>query len=219
MYTKWLPLINKHKIVLASSSPQRKNLLENLGLKFEVIPSNFPEDLEKTFPIDYVKLTSEKKFESFLIENPNLNFNILITADTIVEHKGFILEKPKTDQDVYNWFHGYSNNKVTCYTSVVFGFIKKNENSQLNECYKYKQFISQTDVYFDEINDEIINDYIQTEQHLNKAGGFSIQGLAKTFIKKIDGCYENVIGFPVGEFIRNFLEVLKQVYGEEGWKE
>ncbi len=218
MYNKWLPFINKHKIILASGSPQRKSLLESLGFIFEVIPSNFPENLEKTNSKDYVKLTSEKKFESFLSDNPNLELNLLISADTIVEHNGLILEKPLCDQEIYDWFGKYSNNKVTCYTSVVYGFIKKNEMNK-NECFNYHQFISQTDVYFDELSEELISDYVETKQHYGKAGGFAIQGLAKTFIKKLDGSYENVIGFPIGEFTRSFLKVLVEIYGPNGWKE
>jgi septum formation protein len=135
----------------------------------------------------------------------------LITADTIIEHNGVILEKPECEKDVYKWFHKYSNDKVLCYTSVVIAILK---DSQIFT----RQFTTQTDVYFDYLDDDLISDYIKTEQYIGKAGGFSIQGLAKTFIKKIDGCYDNVVGFPVNEFIKNLISLLKEVYGEEGWK-
>jgi septum formation protein len=211
MYTRWLPLLNKSKIILASGSAQRKKILSDLGFTFEINPSDFPENLEKTTPKEYVKHTSEKKFEHFLEKNKNLSFDILITADTIIEHNGVILEKPECEKDVYEWFHKYSNDKVLCYTSVVIAILKDSKVFS-------RQFTTQTDVYFDYLDDDLISDYIKTEQYIGKAGGFSIQGLAKTFIKKIDGCYDNVVGFPVNEFIKNLISLLKEVYGEEGWK-
>jgi septum formation protein len=211
MYTRWLPLLNKSKIILASGSAQRQKFLSELGFIFEINPSDFPENLEKTNPKDYVKQTSEKKFEYFIEKNKELSFDILITADTIIEHNGIILEKPQDEKDVNEWLQKYSNDKVVCYTSVVVGVIRDGK-------VKSRQFISQTDVYFDDLDSEIISDYIKTGQYIGKAGGFSIQGLAKTFIKKIDGCYDNVVGFPVNDFIKNLLILLKEVYGQDGWK-
>jgi septum formation protein len=211
MFTRWLPLLNKSKIILASGSAQRQKILSELGFIFEINPSDFPENLGKTNPKDYVKQTSEKKFEYFIEKNKDLSFDILITADTIIEHNGIILEKPQDEKDVNEWFQKYSNDKVVCYTSVVVGVIRDGK-------VKSRQFINQTDVYFDDLDSEIISDYIKTGQYIGKAGGFSIQGLAKTFIKKIDGCYDNVVGFPVNDFIKNLLIVLKEVYGQDGWK-
>jgi septum formation protein len=211
MYTRWLPLLNKSKIILASGSAQRQKFLSELGFIFEINPSDFPENLEKTNPKDYVKQTSEKKFEYFIEKNKELSFDILITADTIIEHNGIILEKPQDEKDVNEWLQKYSNDKVVCYTSVVVGVIRDGK-------VKSRQFINQTDVYFDDLDSEIISDYIKTGQYIGKAGGFSIQGLAKTFIKKIDGCYDNVVGFPVNDFIKNLLILLKEVYGQDGWK-
>ncbi len=66
MYTRWLPILNKKKIILASGSAQRKKILTDLGLTFDISPSDFPENLEKTTPKEYLKQTSEKKFEYFL---------------------------------------------------------------------------------------------------------------------------------------------------------
>lgn len=211
MFTRWLPILNKSKIILASGSEQRKKILSDLGLTFEINPSDFPENLEKIAPKDYVKQTCEKKFEYFLEKNKNLYFDILITADTIIEHNGVILEKPESEKDVYEWFHKYSNDKVLCYTSVVIAILKDNK-------LYCRQFVTQTDVYFDVLEDDLISDYIKTKEYIGKAGGFSIQGIGKTFIKKINGCYDNVVGFPVNEFTKTLISLLKEVYGEEGWK-
>jgi septum formation protein len=211
MYTRWINFVNQKKIVLASGSQQRIKILKDLGLEFESKTSDFPEDLEKTNAREYVEKTSFKKFFEFFKNNLSLDIDILITADTICENSdGTILEKPKDENDIYDWFRKYSNNKIVCYTSVVIGMIDKNTKQIL----KYNQFTNKTDVYFDEITDEMIYDYIKSGEPFNRAGGFAIQGIGRCLIKKIDGCYYNVVGFPIQEFTKSFVKLLKEVYGD-----
>jgi septum formation protein len=218
MYTRWLTFLKNKKIILASGSVQRKQLLSDLGLEFTIKTSDFPENLEKTDPKEYVGKTCLGKFEQFLETNSDLDFDILITADTIIEHNGTILEKPNNDSDIYEWFHRYSEDKVVCFTSVVVGIIKKNSQGK-NEILQKIHFTTQSFVHFTKINDEMISDYIQTGEPYNRAGAFAIQGVGRVFIKKIEGCYFNIVGFPVQEFAENFVVLLKEVYGEDGWKQ
>jgi septum formation protein len=217
MYSRWLPMLNTKKIILASGSEQRIKCLKDLGIIFQSIPSDFPENLEKTNPKEYVEKTCSKKFEEFLFKFENLNYDILITGDTIVELNGVILEKPNNDEDARIWLKKYSNNNVLCHTSMVIGVIKRNENTNKNEVIKSIQFTTETIVYFDEITDEIVEDYIKTGEWLGKAGGFSIQASAKTFIRKIDGCYYNVVGFPIHDFTKNLIKLLTEVYGKNSY--
>lgn len=214
MYKRWIPLLQNKKVILASGSPRRIELLSGMGIDFTSKVSDFPEDLSKegVQPNAYVRETSLKKFEFFIQNNPTLDFDILITADTVVEFEGKILEKPKDADEVRQWFKLYSENKVRCYTCTVIGVIKKNEDNT-NQIVKSVDFTVQTDVYFDKLSDEVIEDYIKTGEPFGKAGGFAIQGDGKYLIKKIDGCFYNVIGFPVHEFAKHLDKLLSDYYG------
>ena len=213
MITRWLGFINKKKIILASGSLQRKNLLQDLGLKFEVKTSEFEENLEKTNPDDYVNQTCLKKLEKFIKDNPHTEIDIVITADTIIEKNGKIYEKPQDNDQIFEWFLTYSNSSVNCSTSTCIAFIKKNSKN-LNEIYKNVQFLTKTEVFFAELEKNTILDYIKTGEPYNKAGGFGIQGMGRTLIKKIDGCYCNVIGLPSYDFCYNFIKFLEEIYGK-----
>lgn len=218
MYTRWLPMINSQKVILASGSPQRLNMLTDLGIKFEAKPSNFAENLVKTNPKEYVEKTCMRKFEEFLKDHSDMKIDILITADTIIEQDGSILEKPQNEEDIYTWFRNYSNHTVTCYTSVVIGIVQKELIFGKNLLTYSKQFTTESKVTFDEITDDMISDYIKTGEPYQRAGGFAIQGVGKCLIKRIEGCYFNVVGFPVNDFSRNLVGLLKERFGEEGWK-
>jgi septum formation protein len=217
MLIKWLNFLNNQNIIFATGSISRINLLKEMGLKFESKTSDFPEDLEKTNAKDYVEKTSLRKFEEFLDKNQDLNLDILITADTIIEHEGKILEKPQDENEIYKWLSSYSNSLVVCYTSVVIGIIRKSENSEgliKNEVYKSVQFTNSTIIFFDQITKEMISYYINTGEPFNRAGGFAIQGLGRLFIKKIEGCFYNVIGFPIHEFGSKFSKLLEDTFGD-----
>jgi septum formation protein len=217
MYTRWLPFINNKNVILASGSQQRKQLISELGINFTSKTSDFPENLEKTSPKEYVNNTCYKKFEQFLESNADIEIDILITADTIVVHNNIIIEKPNNEQDIYDWFSKYSKDKVTVYTSVVIGLITKSEN--VNKVVNFYQFINETFIYFSEITKEMIEDYIETGEPFGRAGGFGIQGYGKTFIEKIEGCYYNVVGFPVHDFVKHLLRLLEETFGKDAWKE
>jgi septum formation protein len=216
MYTRWLPFINSKRVVLASGSVQRKLLLTDLGIEFVSKSSDFPEDLEKTHPKEYVANTCKNKFEEFLTKNKDMEIDTLISADTIIVHNDTILEKPSNDQDIYDWFSKYSNDKVECHTAVIIGFIQKMDG--VFKVINSYRFVNTTLIYFTEITKDMVSDYIKTEEPYNKAGAFAIQGYGKCFIEKIEGCYYNVTGFPVQEFTKNLVRILEETYGKEGWK-
>lgn len=203
---KYIEYLNSKKLILGTTSLPRRKIFSDLGINFEVIASNFEENLEKTDPQTYVSNTCLKKFEEIISNHSEKDFDILITSDTIIVHNNKILEKPQTNEEIFEWFRNYSNSYVACYTSVVIGIIQK--NSENKNCVKDKiQFLTESKVLFDEIDDDLIQNYIDTKEPFNKAGGFGIQGLGSVFIKGIEGCYYNVVGFPVNNFFKN-LKIL-----------
>jgi len=216
MYKRWLNFVNSKKVILASGSIHRRNILEELGFKFEVMTSNFPETLEKTNSKDYVEKTCKGKFDVFLKDNSKLDCDILITADSIIDFKGTIREKPADDFEVTKWFKEYSNNGVKVLTSVIIGIIKKDKDGN-NYVKAMLQSTPETIIWFQELTDDIISDYIKSGEPYNKAGGIGIQGIAKTLITKIDGCFYNVIGLPVQIFSENLIKLLVDEYGKDAW--
>ncbi len=202
MVFKFIEYLNSKKLVLGTTSAPRKKVFSDLGIIYQVIASNFEENLEKTDPQSYVSNTSLRKFEEIIENNHENDFDILITCDTIVVHNNKILEKPQNDEEVFQWFKNYSDNFVSCFTSVVIGLIYKNSENK-NTVKDKIQFLTESKVLFDEINEELIQSYIDTKEPFNKAGGFGIQGLGSVFIKGIEGCYYNIVGFPVHNFFKN----------------
>ena len=205
MYTRWFKFLDNKKIVLASDSVHRKDILKELGFKFDVITSNFPENLVLTSPKDYVEQTCKGKFDTFLKSNPKLDLDILITADTIKVFKDTIREKPTGPEDILKWLREYSNNGVRCLTSLIIGIISKDKDGN-NYVKNYLQSTPETIVWFQELSDELIQDYIDSGEGYGKAGAIKIQGLAKTFIKSVEGCFFNVVGFPVQVFSDNLIK-------------
>ena len=227
MYLRWLPFLNKKKIVLGSSSPQRQKILSDLNINFVVEKSNFEENIskEEISPKKYVELTCLGKFNNF-IEN-NIECDILITLDTIIEFNNKIYEKPKNKEELKKWFklfsnvsnkklfitsNLFSNEKILAHTFMIIGIF---DNKKL---IKKEEFLTSSFVNFIEMNDEIIDDYVNTEEPYNKAGGFGIQGLAKSLIKGIEGDFYNVVGFPVCNFTNKLVKICEEVYGKNQYK-
>jgi len=219
MYTRWINFINSKKLVLASNSAFRQQCLKDLNFIFNVQISGFAEDLEKTNSYDYVNKTVYGKFDSFMKLYPKYECDIVIFADTIVELDGKIIEKPVDEEEVYKFFKAYSNNCVSILTSIIVAIVNK-DNSGDNIVKQFKQDTAISKVYFQEINDDIIKDYIQYENKNNifrASGGFSNTGLTKTLIKNIDGCFYNCDGFPIQLFIKVLLDMLVSEYGPNAW--
>ena len=212
MYTRWLPFLKEKNIILGSGSPRRRELLTELGINFKVVKSEFPENLKKegVEPKKYVEETCLGKFNYFLEHQKVENCDILITADSIVEFNNKILEKPKSKEECKAWFMEYSGNKVIAYTYMVIGVIDKNR-----KCIAKRNFLSTTYVIFDKLSEKCIDDYINSDEPYDKAGGFGIQANAKSLIVGIEGDFYNVVGFPVNAFTKNLTSLLEEVYGKK----
>ncbi len=185
------------KIVLASASPRRKEILEQVGISFDIIPSTSDEVITKDVPKDIVEeLAEQKAYEVF----SNLsNTSIVIGADTIVVLNNSIMGKPKDEIDAFNMLDNLQNKTHTVYTGVCIYINKNNEVKKL-------LFSEATNVTMYPMSKEQIYDYIATKEPMDKAGAYGIQGKSAIYIKKIDGDYNTVVGLPIA---RLYTEMLK----------
>ena len=185
------------KIILASASPRRKELLELIGLEFEVIPSCIDENIEnKTFSTKLIEnLAAEKAGD---IANRTTIPSIIIGSDTVVIINDKILGKPKDKKDAFNMLKMLSNN--THHVISAIAVVDTETGTTLKDSVT-------SDVSFKELSDEEINAYIETGEPMDKAGAYAIQGLASMFVKSINGCYSNIVGisvFKLTEMLKEF---------------
>lgn len=179
-------------IVLASSSPRRKDILNMFNLEFKVEPSNVDEDIEINNPTEFVEVLSYKKAEDVSFRNKSA---IVIGADTVVHLNEKIFGKPKSLNDAYEMLQLLSGKVHNVVTGI--SLICRDRNIYLKDH-------EITKVYFKHLLDKEIISYIQTNEPLDKAGAYGIQGMASAFIEKIEGCYFNVVGLPTNK-IYNLL--------------
>lgn len=177
------------KIILASGSPRRKELLENLGLKFEVIPDNTPEPvLDNLSPKDTVMTLAKFKGDNVAKILDKNDEAIIISADTVVAVDGKLLGKPKTKEDAFEMLNTLSGRWHSVYTGV---YLRKNTDE------KSVNFYEKTEVFFKSLDIKEIKDYINTGEPMDKAGAYGIQTLGAVFVEKICGDYFNVVGLPL----------------------
>jgi septum formation protein len=172
------------KIILASQSSRRKELLSSLELTFECftksINESYPENME---PTSVAKFLSEKKSNEYIIKNNE----IIITADTIVIHKNKILNKPKDKLQAAQMLRLISDTS----NNVMTGVCVRSNNKQIS-------FAESTQVTFDVLEESEIQFYIENYNPLDKAGSYGIQDwIGKIGVKNINGCYYNVMGLPI----------------------
>lgn len=176
----------KRKIVLASASPRRKRMFEDLRLDFEVVPSNYEEDITgKDFDASLVEKTAYNK--ALEVSKRADDDSLVIGADTVVVFDNKILGKPVDKEDAKKMLKMLSGQTHTVVTGVAV--IDNLEHKTLINSEKTK-------VTFDVLSDSQIDDYISSGEPMDKAGAYGIQGLGCVFIKKVDGCYNNVVGLP-----------------------
>ncbi len=172
-------------LVLASKSPRRKELLTQAGYQFQVDVSNVDENVEETNPVDKVLAIAKKKGLD-VFSKYNDNEAVILSADTIVVINNEVLGKPKDKDDARLMIKMLQNNTHQVYTAV---FIKSSQNE---DC-----FVEKTDVNVGEMTNEEIEEYINTNEPYDKAGGYGIQGIFSRYISSINGDYYNVMGLPI----------------------
>ncbi len=182
--------INEKQIILASESERRKILLEDVGIDFIVIPSNFDEEkIPASEPEDYTIALSKAKAETVAVNRPN---SWIIAADTIVVAGKEILGKPKSRQGAFDMIKKLSGNIHTVYTGYYITFYA--EKKSFKGCEK-------TYVCSKDISEKEIIHYLDNGKPYDKSGGYSLLGPSSLFIKSINGSYTNVLGLPVCEIM------------------
>lgn len=181
-------------IILASASPRRKEILENTKLKFYIIKSDIDEIiLEKEAPIQAVMRLAFEKSMDIASKNED---DLIIAADTVVVLDENILGKPKDKEEAYNMIRslsGRTHEVITGISLVNLGLSKK-----------IIDYVVST-VKFKELSDEDIKDYIHTNESLDKAGAYGIQGYGAMLVEKIEGDYFNIVGLPISK-LRDLLK-------------
>ena len=181
------------KIILASNSPRRKELLEQIGMEFTICPSKKEEETISNIPSEMVALLSKQKAEdvweqSYAVQADSL----VIGADTVVACQDQILGKPKDEADALRMLAMLQGKEHQVYTGVTM--IWQNEEGKKTH---YGFYVATSVVLYSMTQEEILG-YIRTGDPMDKAGAYGIQGAFAKFIKSIRGEYNNVVGLPVG---------------------
>ena len=193
-------LTSKSSIILASKSPRRNNLLKKIGLKFEIIPSNISEDIDYNLsPKNLAECLSKKKAKKVSKTYKN---KIIIGADTIVYLENVIFGKPRNKDENYKMLKSLSGKTHNVVTGV--SIIQNDKGIE-------KTFSHITKVTVENISNDELLYYIDNFSTLDKAGGYGIQDYFSVWIKKIDGCYYNVMGLPLSQFYKYYFNVKREL--------
>ena len=176
------------KMILASASPRRRELLEQGGIPFTVIPSQAEEKLTTIQPGLAVEELSYLKCSD--IYEKSAEDAVVIGADTVVASEGKILGKPSSKEDAVKMLQSLQGKAHEVYTGVTIMVREGDENRK-------KTFHEKTKVVFYPMSEEEIRSYVDTGEPMDKAGAYGIQGKSAVFIKEISGDYNNVVGLPL----------------------
>ncbi|XP_039861648.1 probable bifunctional dTTP/UTP pyrophosphatase/methyltransferase protein isoform X1 [Simochromis diagramma] len=203
------PVISKlagKLVVLASASPRRLEILRSAGLRFEVVPSWFKETLDKGLfkaPHEYAVETAKQKALEVARRMPFKHLktpDIVIGADTIVTVDGMILEKPVDKHDAYRMLSSLSGKEHSVFTGVAIVLCHEKENEEVD--YQLVDFYEETKVKFADLSEDMLWEYINSGEPMDKAGGYGIQALGGMLVEYVHGDFLNVVGFPLNHFCK-----------------
>jgi septum formation protein len=197
----------KKKIILASTSPRRHGLAQQMGLEFEIVPSGYEEDMSMDMGPDELAMALAYGKAKDVAEKTNEG--IVLGVDTFISFNGQKLGKPKTEEKARELLKSFSGKELQVYSGVV---LIDCETGQ-----EIKDF-EVSEVKFKELSDEEIENYIKTGEPLDKAGAFAIQGLGSIFIEKVNGCYANIVGLPIANVYKNLKKLGVNIFEYENWK-
>lgn len=188
------------KVILASASPRRRELLHQVGIEPEIEPSHVEEVITTTVPADAVMELSAQKAGDIAKRHEGEQV-IVIGADTVVSADGKILGKPHDESEAFEMLSMLSGRKHQVYTGVTMIFC---------ETGKITTFAEKTDVEVYPMTEEQIRAYIATGEPMDKAGAYGIQGRFAMHVKGICGDYNNVVGLPVGRLCQELFHELPE---------
>ena len=186
------------KLILASASPRRKELLAKTGFSFDTIPAKGEEKITKKIPAEVVMELSQQKAQE--IAEKQTEDCIIIGADTIVAKGDTIMGKPKDEADAFRMLEMISDDCHQVYTGVTI--IRTGKNPQTIT------FAEKTDVYLYPISEKDIHAYIKSGDPMDKAGAYGIQGDFAVHVKGIEGDYYNVVGLPIGRVYQELKKIM-----------
>ena len=178
--------IQKTKYILASQSPRRSKLLSQIGINFESLPSNFVEDLSINLSPSNLSMNFAKNKAKTVAKKYKSRW--VIGADTIVTLRGRIFGKPNSFDEGNEMLRALSGKTHDVFTGVSIQNIEKKINLTFNE---------RTKVTLKKLTDEDIFLYLKNHKRYDKSGSYGIQGYFSVFVKKINGCYFNIVGLPL----------------------
>ena len=178
---------NMNKIVLASSSTRRKELLDKFDINYKIMSSHINESthIGETPEQITMALAYEKALN---VENRLKDNEIIIAADTIVCFENNILGKPKDFIEAFNMLKMLSGRSHHVITGIAI--LKVNSNIKVIDYEKTK-------VVFRQLTDNKIENYLEMKEYRDKAGAYAIQGIGEVLVERIEGCYSNVVGLPI----------------------
>lgn len=199
--------MSKKKIILASASPRRRELLSLTGIEFQVMPGNIEEKSNAGRPSQMVRQLSCQKasavFAHFSEEEKRKV--LVIGADTLVSIDGIILGKPENEKRAEEMLMLLQGNTHQVYTGVTLIFKEMEADGKIR--LKTRTFSERTSVTMYPVSRREIRDYIATKEPMDKAGAYGIQGRCAAWIRKISGDYSNVVGLPVGRLWQELKKI------------
>ncbi|KAK2579009.1 hypothetical protein KPH14_002804 [Odynerus spinipes] len=193
------------RLVLASGSPRRYEIIKQLGLNVEVIPSNYDENLDRSkynshgeYVQDLAKFKVQEVYER--LKNDTIPPSLIIGADTVVTVGETVYGKPKDESEAFRILSQLANKEHVVYTGVCLRTPKKEVN-----------FFESTKVKFGELSEAQIRAYVKTGECLDKAGGYGVQGIGGCLIERINGDVYTVMGMPLYSTTKRFNEIFCNV--------
>ncbi len=186
------------RLILASASPRRKELLQELGYPFEIMPADCEEIIDSSLPIEEaIQQIAYQKAETIWKNNSDA---VVIGADTMVCYDGKMLGKPKDRADAERMLKMLSGQTH----KVISGAAILSKD-------KKEMFYEETKVTFYPIDEMLLNQYLDSDEPYDKAGAYGIQGKGKLFVEKISGDYFNVVGLPIASVYRHLKTHIKDI--------
>ena len=186
-------------VILASGSPRRREILEQVGIAHTVMVSEIDERITKSKPEQVVMELATQKSEDVASK---VTEGVVIGADTVVAFDGNILGKPKSEEDAFLMLKTLSGCTHSVFTGVCM--ILKKDGATVDKSIFYEE----TKVMMCEMTKEEIEDYIVGKEPMDKAGAYGMQGEAGMFIERIDGDYYNVVGLPIAKVVQEMKHLL-----------
>lgn len=191
-----MPHIKSTRLILASSSPRRADLLSQIGLTFEIYPSDIEEP---SFNGSITPASATQQLASMKAKSVAERYTegVIIGADTLVAYKNELIGKPDNPEHARSILKKLSGKKHKVVTGVCLINVELSKEITWNEI---------TKVYFRELNPVEIEEYVNCGEPLDKAGAYGIQGRGAAFVNRIEGCYFNVVGLPLASLIEQLSD-------------